>query len=56
MDDDIERLRNAIPLMTDAERQQAQLYIDRIISVRDLFRFAQTLITGILTRTDDSER
>jgi HTH-type transcriptional regulator, glycine betaine synthesis regulator len=55
MDHDIERLRNAIPSMTDAERQQAQLYIDRIISVRDLFRFAQTLITGILTRTDNSE-
>lgn len=56
MDGDIERLRTALSAMTEAERQQAQLYIDRISSVQDLFRFAQTLISGILTRTDAPEQ
>jgi DNA-binding transcriptional regulator GbsR (MarR family) len=56
MDDDIERLKQALPSMTEVERKQAQLYMDRIASVRDLFRFAQTLITSILSRPDSTER
>jgi DNA-binding transcriptional regulator GbsR (MarR family) len=55
MDDDIERLKQAMPAMTEAERQQAQLYLDRIARMQDLFRFAQTLISGILSRSDTPE-
>lgn len=53
MQDDVERLSAAMPNMDDADRELAQLYLERIAQIQGLFRFAQLIITTILTRVGE---
>jgi DNA-binding transcriptional regulator GbsR (MarR family) len=53
MDDDIARLSNSMPAMSEEDRRLAELYIDRIAGMQGLFRFAQLIITSILARVGD---
>lgn len=50
MEDNISRLNKTMSEMTEENQQLAQLYIDRIAQMQALFRFAQLIITTILTR------
>lgn len=50
MEDNISRLNKTMSEMTEENRQLAQLYIDRIAQMQALFRFAQLIISTILTR------
>jgi HTH-type transcriptional regulator, glycine betaine synthesis regulator len=53
MNNDIEQLSAAMPNMSEEERQQAQFYLERIAQVQNLFKFAQVIITTILTRMSE---
>lgn len=53
MGDNIERLNREISRMNEAEAQLAEVYIERITQMQLLFKFAQTLITSILSRIGD---
>jgi DNA-binding transcriptional regulator GbsR (MarR family) len=53
LDDDTERLSAAMPDMTPEDKQLAELYLERIAQMQALFRFAQMMITTILSRVDD---
>ncbi len=53
MEDNSKRLSAAMDKMTDQDRQQALLYLDRINEMQGLFRFAQLMITTILSRVSD---
>ncbi len=53
MDDNIRRLKNAIPAMNTDDGEMAQIYIERITQIQALFRFAQLVISTILGRVGD---
>lgn len=53
MEDNRKRLSTALDNMSDEDRQQALLYLDRISEMQGLFRFAQLMITTILSRVSD---
>ncbi|MBZ0290474.1 MAG: helix-turn-helix domain-containing protein [Anaerolineae bacterium] len=53
MNSDIEQLSAARPTLSDEDRQQAQFYLERIEQVQSLFRFAQLVISTILSRMSD---
>ncbi len=55
MQENIERLNVSMPDMNDAEKELAAVYIDRISHMQTMFRFAQTLISSILSRLTDLE-
>ncbi len=48
MNDDIKRLSEAMPTMSDADREVAVLYLERIRRVQGLFKFAQMMISSVL--------
>ncbi|HEX2905796.1 MAG TPA: helix-turn-helix domain-containing protein [Phototrophicaceae bacterium] len=50
MQDNIARLSNAMPTMTPDDQQLAELYVERIQQMESLFRFAQLIITMILSQ------
>lgn len=50
MDSNIERLSDAMPAMSAQDRQLAELYLERITQMQALFRFAQLMITTILSQ------
>lgn len=53
MQENIERLNDALPAMNEAEKALAAVYIERISHMQTMFRFAQTLIASVLTRLTD---
>jgi HTH-type transcriptional regulator, glycine betaine synthesis regulator len=53
MDENAERLSKAMPQMSDEDKRLAELYLERMAQMQALFRFAQTIITSILSRADD---
>ena len=53
MNNDIEQLQAALPHMSDEERAQAQFYMERVTQVQTLFKFAQVIITTILSRMSE---
>lgn len=50
MDENIERLSTAMPHMDAEDQRLAELYIERIQQMQGLFRFAQLIITTILSQ------
>lgn len=53
MDNKSVHLKEALPTMNDEEREVAELYIERMRQLQALFRFAQMVISTILTQVDD---
>lgn len=51
MEHNIEKLRASIPEMSEKDHELADLYLQRITQMQALFRFAQVIITNILTRS-----
>ncbi len=52
MNVNLERLSAAMPTLSETERQQASLYIERIAQMQALFQFAQQMIAAILSQSD----
>jgi DNA-binding transcriptional regulator GbsR (MarR family) len=55
MDDNIERLSRALPDMDADDKRLAELYVDRIQQIQSLFRFAQLIITTILSQAGNND-
>lgn len=55
MQENIDRLNKSMPQMNEAEKEVADVYVERISDMQTTFRFAQTLIASILTRLTDLE-
>jgi DNA-binding transcriptional regulator GbsR (MarR family) len=53
MDDNIRRLQASMPEMSEDDRVQAQVYLERIHQMQSLFQFAQVMMAGILARVSD---
>lgn len=53
MDENVERLSKAMPGMTEEDRRLAELYLERIDQMQSLFRFAQMMITSILSKAGE---
>lgn len=53
MEENSQKLQDAIPDMTDANQEIARLYITRMTEMQGLFQFAQMMITSILARVDE---
>jgi DNA-binding transcriptional regulator GbsR (MarR family) len=53
MDDNVGDLSSALSSMTPEDQALAKLYLERIEQMQSLFRFAQLMITSILTKTGD---
>jgi DNA-binding transcriptional regulator GbsR (MarR family) len=54
MDDNSQHLRAAMPKMANSEHELAELYIERMQQLQALFRFAQMLISTVLSQINDS--
>jgi DNA-binding transcriptional regulator GbsR (MarR family) len=55
MDENVARLRESMPEMTDGNRDLAELYLTRIEEIEALFRFAQLVLKTILAQVNKSE-
>lgn len=55
MEENRERLLEAIPEMSTEEADIAKLYLDRMQQMQSLFRFAQMVITTILNQVKDAD-
>ncbi len=55
MEDNRERLLEALPEMTPEEAAVANLYLERMQQMQSLFRFAQMVITTILNQVKDAD-
>jgi len=55
MDDNIQLLAGALPKMDDADKERAELYLNRIAQLQTLFKFAQLLITSVLNGVADMD-
>jgi DNA-binding transcriptional regulator GbsR (MarR family) len=55
MDDNKKQLADKMDEMTDEEREIAQVYIERMTQLQDLFRFAQLIIQTVLVQGDDTD-
>lgn len=53
MQEDMDRLTAALPTMKDEDQRLARLYLERIGQIEALFRFAQLIITSILSRVGE---
>lgn len=53
MHKDIEQLSAVMPTLSEEDRQQAQFYLERIEEMQSLFKFAQLIITTILSRMSE---
>lgn len=53
MDENAKRLSKAMPSMSEEDRKLAQLYLERIDQMQSLFRFAQLIITSILSKAGE---
>lgn len=53
MNNDIEQLQAAMPHMSEGDQAQAQFYMERVTQVQTLFKFAQVIITTILSRMSE---
>ncbi len=50
-----ERLSASIATMNAEDREQAQLYLERIVQMQALFKFAQLIITTILAQVNEMD-
>lgn len=55
MEENNELLTESMPKMDDEDREQAELYKERIAQMQTMFRFAQLVITSILARVADMD-
>jgi DNA-binding transcriptional regulator GbsR (MarR family) len=55
MEDNARVLSASMPEMRPEDRKQAQLYLERILQMQTMFRFAQLVITTILTRVAEMD-
>ncbi len=55
MDDNVQDLSAALSSMTPDDQTLAKLYLERIEQMQSLFRFAQLVITSILTKAGDMD-
>ena len=55
MNHDMERLSEAMPDMSDDDRELAEVYLKRITEMQALFKFAQLVITTILARVGEMD-
>jgi DNA-binding transcriptional regulator GbsR (MarR family) len=55
MEDNARVLSASMPEMLPEDRQQAQVYLERILQMQTMFRFAQLVITTILTRVAEMD-
>jgi DNA-binding transcriptional regulator GbsR (MarR family) len=53
MDDDVKRLEATMPHMSEEDKKLSELYMERIAQIQALFRFAQLIITSILSQVGD---
>ncbi|MEO8609613.1 MAG: helix-turn-helix domain-containing protein [Chloroflexota bacterium] len=53
MDDNTVRLEKSMATMSEDEKKLAELYLERMAQMQALFRFAQAMITNILSRAGD---
>lgn len=53
MQEDMDRLTAALPTMKAEDQNLARLYLERIGQIEALFRFAQLIITSILSRVGE---
>ncbi len=53
MNENVERLSKAMPEMSEDDRHLAELYRERINQLESLFRFAQLMITSILSKAGE---
>jgi HTH-type transcriptional regulator, glycine betaine synthesis regulator len=53
MEDDVKRLSSTMDSMSASEQKIARLYLNRIGQIQSLFRFAQLIITSILSRAGE---
>lgn len=53
MNENVERLSKAMPNMSAEDRRLAELYLERIDQMQSLFRFAQLMITSILSKAGE---
>ncbi len=51
LDDNSQRLFNAMPEMTEEEQETARLYVQRMAQLQVMFRFAQVLISNVLAQS-----
>jgi DNA-binding transcriptional regulator GbsR (MarR family) len=55
LSENVARLSNAMPNMNAEDQQAAKLYLERIEQMQSLFRFAQLVITTILSKSGESD-
>ncbi len=55
MNDNIQRLQTAMPVMAEGDQQLAELYVQRIAQMQGLFQFAQLMIVTILAKVAEGE-
>jgi HTH-type transcriptional regulator, glycine betaine synthesis regulator len=55
MEDNAQRLSEAMPELSEKDRRLANLYMDRITQIQALFRFAQLVITSILAQVSSMD-
>jgi len=53
MDDNTTLLKDSISEMNDVDRATAELYIERMAQMQTMFKFAQLVITSILTKVNE---
>jgi DNA-binding transcriptional regulator GbsR (MarR family) len=53
MDDNTVRLEKTMSDMNDEDKKLAELYLERMAQMQGLFRFAQAMITNILSKAGD---
>ena len=53
MDDNTARLEKTMSHMSEEDKKLAALYLERMAQMQGLFRFAQSMITNILSRAGD---
>jgi DNA-binding transcriptional regulator GbsR (MarR family) len=53
MDDNTVRLEKSMATMSEDDKKLAELYLERMAQMQALFRFAQTMITNVLSRAGD---
>ena len=55
MEENSDQLKAAMPDMSEADREIAQLYIERMKKLQGLFQFAQMVISSILAHVNDAD-
>lgn len=55
MEENSQQLEQGMSRMSEAERQQAQLYIERMEQLQAVFQFARVIISSILAKADNND-